>query len=127
MVPMYTPPEGTYDQPYFWIFDSEAAGLVDGQDYPNLSVYIQGGYGDFVLRRVVGLDRVLNPPSAPPPGRYRLREANGDYMESLPVFSGLTVTPGVEGIDLAIMPERFYRETTSIRFALFNVKCACGI
>jgi len=123
MSQQYTPPAGFYDLPFMWIFDSEDEHLTDGNDYPNLQVYIQGGYGDFILRRVVGLDRVLDTADTPP-GRFQLREFNGDFIQEFPVYAG-GVTPGVVGIDLAILPERIYKETGQIRFGLYNVKCEC--
>ena len=49
----YTPPRGAYDQPFTWVFDATA--LTDGRDALNQFVYIQGGWGDFILRRVVGV------------------------------------------------------------------------
>jgi hypothetical protein len=36
--------------PFTWLFD--ASGLTDGNTYRNLFISLQGGYGDFLLRRI---------------------------------------------------------------------------
>jgi hypothetical protein len=104
----YTTPEDTYDLPFIWVFD--ASQLVDGQDYPNQIVYLQGGYGDFILRRVVGIRRILNPAT----GQVQVRDNEGNYIQSAPVFA-------TSQDDLCILPELRYQELGGIRFDLGKV------
>lgn len=108
MTKLYTPPPGYIDLPFTWAFDGSV--LTNGQNYQNNGVYLIGGYGDFILRRVVGLDRVL----AANTGKYLLRDRNNKPWESAPVI--------VNGsADLMIAPEQPYPETGLIRFDLSNV------
>lgn len=110
MVPMlaYTPPPGTYDQPFIWVFD--ASSLVSGNDYQNLQIYLKGGLGDFVLREVLGLKPLLNATA----GQYHIQDYNGSYIEQFPVFG--------QGADqIGIVPELKYKEQGQIRFDLFDI------
>lgn len=109
--PLYRPPEGFYDLPFTWVFD--ANGLVDGGSYPNQYIYLQGGYGDFILRRVVGLDRILNAGT----GTFRIRDRFNVPIQSDPVFAARTP-------DLPFAPEKFYAELGAIRMDLYNVSTA---
>ena len=104
----YTPPPGYYDLPFVWTFD--AANLTDGINYLNNLVYIKGGYGPFVMRRVVGLSRLLNSTT----GQYRIRDRDLNDIESGNVF-------GVSADDLGILPELVYPETGGIRFDLLKL------
>ena len=104
----YTPPQGYYDLPFTWVYD--ASGLTDGASYPNQYVYLQGGYGDFVLRRLVGIDRVLNPAT----GLFQIRD-----RFNAPTVSALVQSQNVT--DQAILPELFYPETGAIKFDLYNI------
>jgi hypothetical protein len=122
---LYTPPAGYYDLPMIWVFD--ASQLVNGNNYPNQNVPIYAGYGDFLLRRVAGLDRVLSnaafvPGQQNPPGQFHLRDAQDRYLESLPTYIN-TGGPGAgaNSRDIAIVPEVLYKENTNIPFDLYDV------
>lgn len=101
----YNTPPGTYDMPFTWCYD--ASGLTNGLAYPNQYVYLQGGYGDFILRRIVGLSRILNPTT----GQYQIRDNDNNYIEQVPLF-------GVSADDLGIAPELRYQELGAIKFDL---------
>lgn len=105
---LYTPPPGTYDLPFTWAFDASA--LMDGQSYLNNLVYIKGGYGEFVMRRIVGLSRILNPTT----GQYQIRDGMLNNIEQAPLF-------GSSADQNAILPELIYPEQGGIRFDLFNL------
>lgn len=125
-VSLYEPPAGYYDLPFMWVFDASA--LTDGSNAQNLSVPIYAGYGDFVLRRIVGMDRVLSSaPSVPgqvnPPGQFHLRDAIGRYLQQLPQYVG---TGGAGSAiqnarDIAMSRDILYPENTQINFDLFDV------
>ena len=104
----YTPPSGYYDLPFTWAFDCSV--LSNGVDYLNNLVYIKGGYGDFVLRRIVGLSRVLNGTT----GQYQIRDGSSNNIESAPVF-------GVSADDIGLAPELVYPNTGGIRFDLYDI------
>lgn len=104
----YSTPPGTYDLPFTWVYD--ATGLTDGLAYPNQYVYLQGGYGDFILRRVVGLSRILDPTT----GQYQIRDNYNNYIEQVPLFGG-------SADDLGIAPELFYQELGAIKFDLGTI------
>jgi len=115
----YSPPEGYYDLPFTWIFD--AGDLVDGSDALNRFVYMQGGYGDFILRRIVGLDRVLLDSLATPPfqgGRYRTYDRYGSPMQSAP--QNIIRVSSIPG-DVGIAPEEIYPELGKIAFDLYSI------
>jgi hypothetical protein len=105
---LYTPPPGSYDLPFTWCYDASA--LTDGNQYPNQQVYLQGGYGDFILRRIVGLSRILDPTT----GVYQIKDNAGAYIEQVPIF-------GASADDLGIAPELRYDETGAIRFDLGTI------
>ena len=105
---LYTPPPGTFDLPFTWAFD--ASQLTDEQTYLNNLVYIKGGYGDFVMRRIVGLSRVLDPTT----GKYQIRDGMLNNIEQVPIF-------GASADQNAVLPELIYPETGGIRFDLYNV------
>lgn len=104
----YTPPPDTYDQPFIWVFDT--TGLTSGLNYQNLSIYLKGGLGDFILRRIAGMKTVLNAGS----GQYQIRDYNGDFIESNPVYSQAADQS-------AVVPELPYREQGQIRFDLYDI------
>jgi hypothetical protein len=107
---LYTPPPGFYDLPYTYAFD--ASELVNGNNYPNQQVYIQGGYGDFGVRRVVGLSRIL---AADGTGTFQLmRASQGVYQSSNPIQAP-------NSPELAVVPEEWYPETGQIGFDLFGI------
>lgn len=119
---LYSPPEGYFDLPMLWPFSASA--LTAGQNYLNQQVPIYAGYGDFVLRRVVGLDRVLNNGRFSPftVGQFQIRDAQGRYLEEVPQYVGKG-GPGTlfeNAAQLAVVPELLFRENTQIKFDLTN-------
>lgn len=127
MPQLYTPPEGFYDLPFTWVYDASA--LTDGSDYPNQFVYIQGGYGDFILRRVAGMTRVLHAFTGVgfnEGGRYLLYDAQGRPLQGGPICpwsNNFSIFGGIAPIetDFGMVPEVFYKETSNIKFDLANV------
>ena len=114
---LYTPPDGFYDLPFTWVYD--ASQLTNGVAYPNQYVYLQGGYGDFILRRVVGLSRILVNPAGAVPSTYQIQDNGGSYIESDPVLAATAD-------DLAIVPELRYQETGAIKFDLGEFFAGAG-
>lgn len=109
MTKLYSPPEGYIDLPFTWAYDG--SGLTNGLNYLNQNVYLLGGYGDFIMRRVVGLDRLLTAGA----GLYQLKDRNNKEFQSLPVI--------VDGSsELMIVPEQPYPETGLIRFDLYDIQ-----
>jgi len=120
----YAPPPGYYDLPYTWIYDGSALNTF--QNYFNQAVPIYAGYGDFILRRIVGMDRVLLDEAYPNNGRFQIRRANGAYIQSLPQYVGRG-GPGVvleNSADQAIVRELLYKENTQIAFDLYTANPA---
>lgn len=106
---LYTPPPGTYDLPFTWVFD--ASRLTDGNTYRNLFVSLQGGYGDFLLRRIVGLSRCL----ASATGQFQIHDrGQRDYLQSNPENSQ-------NADDLGFPVEAFYPELGAIKFDLYDI------
>lgn len=101
---LYTPPAGYYDLPFSWVFD--ASNLSTTNSNPNNLVYLQGGYGDFVLRRVVGLSNILAGSST-----YQIQDRNLSNIQFLPVV-------GASADDIGMVPETLYQELGAIRFSL---------
>ena len=104
----YTPPDGFDDLPFTYVFNGD--DLVNGTNARNQFVYIEGGLGDFILRRVVGLDTVVNPVG----GQFQIEDDFLRYIQADPVFVN-------GGGELPIVPELRYRELGAIRFDLYNV------
>jgi hypothetical protein len=106
----YRSPPGTFDLPFTWVFD--ASIFANGSAQPNSSVYLLGGYGDFLLRRVVGMNRIL---AGDKTGQFQIQRATkGSYIQSDPVM-------GENSPELAIAPEEWYPETGKIWFDLFGI------
>jgi hypothetical protein len=106
----YAPPPGYYDLPFTWAFD--ASIFANGSNQKGNSIYLLGGYGDFLLRRVVGLDRIL---AADGTGMYRLSRASRNvYMSSDPVQAP-------NSPELAIVPGELYPETGTLYFDLYGI------
>ena len=105
---LYTPPQGFYDLPFTWCYD--ASGLAAGTPYPNQYVYLKGGYGDFIMRRVLGMSRIMNPTT----GQYQLYDNSSNPLQAFPVF-------GASADDIGTAPETRYMETGAIKFDLNNV------
>ena len=123
----YTPPLGFYDQPFYYVFDAQS--LTDGALAYNQFVNMIPGIGDFVLRRIVGLDRVLQnvnsavSPAPPNSGQYQFRDNNGAYLSASPIYQGAG-GPGTESAntsDLAVIPEIWYPDKGSVRFDLLRI------
>jgi hypothetical protein len=100
---LYTPPPGFYDVPFTWAYD--ASQLTPGLAYPNQYLYLQNQA--FVLRRIVGLSRILNPAT----GQYQIRDNDNNNIEQFPVF-------GVSADDIGLAPELIYEPTGAIKFDL---------
>ncbi len=115
MSKLYAPPPGFIDLPFIWGFDASA--LVGGRNYLNLGVYLEGGLGDFILRRIVGLDRVVSANT----GKYVIKDRNDKPCQSSPV-----VVSGDGMEDLMIVPELDYPETGLIRFDLYGINLSTG-
>jgi hypothetical protein len=114
---LYTPPAGFYDVPFTWVFDCSA--LVAGQNYPRLSVPIYAGYGDFIMRRIVGLNNVLSNVS----GQFQIRDQLGRYLQNVPQSIG-SGGPGQTahcGADFGLTRELIYPENSQIYFDLYDV------
>jgi hypothetical protein len=110
MAERYSPPAGYYDQPFFYVFDGNI--LTDGQNALNNSVEMTPGIGDFILRRIVGVDRLVNTSS--PTGRFWCQARSGAYIESQPVnIQG--------GGEFAVAPELEYPDQGHIVFDLYTV------
>lgn len=121
---LYSPPEGYYDLPMLWPFS--ANGLTLNANYLNQQVPVYAGYGDFILRRIVGLDRVLNDGrrgTVLTVGQFQFRDSQGRSLEEVPQYVGTGGPGGLENnaAQLAIVPELLYRENTAIRFDLYNL------
>lgn len=106
----YTPPEGTFDLPYTYAYD--ASQLVNGNNYLNQFVYMQGGYGDFAVRRIVGQKRIL---AGDQTGRFQImRASQGVYSSSAPIQAQNTP-------ESAAVPEEWYPELGQIGFDLYGI------
>lgn len=112
----YQTPDGYEDFPFFWVYDAGVNGtnLTNGLDYFNQYVYIQGGWGDFFMRRAVGWGNVLNPSG----GQFQLRDAQKRNMSSDPININAV------GDDFAFPDEVSYPETSLIQFDLYDVLVA---
>ena len=108
MLPLYSPPAGFYDAPFTWIFDG--SGLTDASNALNIALPIYAGYGDFVMRRVVGLDNVLNAST----GQFQYYDKLRRALQEVPQDIN-------NGGEFATVPEIVYPENSSIYFDLWNV------
>jgi hypothetical protein len=116
---LYQPPPGYFDLPFTWVFDG--SGLTDGSNSINNSVSVYAGYGDFIMRRIAGLDYVLASAAAPNfTGQYQIRDARGRYLQSVPQYIG-RFTGIVDYSDLAIQRELRYQENSTINFDLYDI------
>lgn len=124
---LYQPPPGYYDLPYSWIYNL-GPQPADGQDLLNQFVYILGGYGEFVLRRIVGQCRALKPYLGVPGGqfgRYQFYDRIHAPLEASPVFAW-GIPAGAPGLpveqDIGIAPELKYPETGRIGLDLYTLR-----
>ena len=129
---LYQPPPGYYDLPMTWLYDASA--LTDSTNgyvpLSNQHVTVMAGYGDFILRRIVGLNNILSktgfPLGFPGDGLFQVRDALGRYLQSVPQYVG---NSGVGygtlqdvAADIAVVPELFFRENSQIYFDLVNIR-----
>jgi hypothetical protein len=123
-VKLYSPPSGTYDMPYSWIYNLGSTP-PDGSDLLNQFVYVQAGQGDFVLRRIAGLSRVLGPylMGGPPvtAGQYQIYDRYHAPMQGAPIYGWMNNGGNIEQ-DLGIAPESFYQQTGRIGFDLYGIQ-----
>jgi len=107
----YETPEGYYDEPFIFIYNANS--LSNGQNAPGQYVAMDPAVGEFILRRVVGIQNVVNPSG----GQIQIQDQNLKYLESLPVYANNTD-------EIAVAPEQPYRPTGAIRFDLYDVLVA---
>ena len=108
---LYEPPEGFYDTPFIFVFNS--TNLTNGQSYKNLFVAMDPAVGDFICRRVVGLQSMINPDG----GQFQMQDNQLRYLQSNPM--------NVDNTDeIAILDDLFYKSTGAIRFDINDVQIA---
>jgi len=119
---LYSPPRGYYDLPMLWSFDGSV--LTDGVNALNQQVPIYAGYGDFILRRSLGFDRVLaHAGGFSGTGQFQVRDAQGRYLQQIPQYVNIG-GPGSllqNAAQHAVINELSFRENTQIKFDLYNV------
>lgn len=106
----YTPPDGFEDRPMTWVYNTTQ--LASGSLAVNQAIQILKGWGDFWLRRIVGMSNVVLPG-----GTFQVQDDLKTYIESDPEF-----VPPAPGDDMAIAPEIRYRENGAIRFDISSVQ-----
>lgn len=107
---LYSSPPGKLDLPFLWVFD--ASSLNSGQSYVNLLTYLQGGYGDFLLRRIVGVSRLLSGTAT-----FQLQDRDLNPIESVPII-------GATADQILLPGDRLYKELGAIRFSMGPVTLA---
>jgi len=100
----YTTPEGYSDSPYIYIFSG--ASLEDNGSYPNLAVPIAGD-ADFILRRIVGADYLLDTT-----GTFQYFNAS-----RAPAYSA----PLLPFFNTVVLPEKLYPAGSQLRLELTDV------
>ena len=105
----YQVPSGYHDSPWLNVFDGTL--LTNGTSPGNLSINQTGGVGEFLLRRILGVENLANPNGT---GTFHVRDENQAYLENDPVAIG-------GQYDRIVLPERRYRENAKIVFDLQNV------
>ena len=106
---LYEPPPGYYDLPFTWAYDASA--LTIGQNYPNQYIYMLGGYGDFICRRMVGLNRLLSTAT----GQFQIKDGQNNYLQSDPVYS-VNVAPSASIFTTSTHPVQLRRNLRSLPF-----------
>lgn len=107
---LYSPPPGYYDMPFTWAFD--ASIFANGSSPLGSSIYLLGGFGNFFMRRVVGLNRIL---AADGTGQFQIaRKSRNVYLSSDPIQAP-------NSPELPIAPEEPYLETGRIWFDLYSI------
>ena len=104
----YTTPEGYYDQPFTWVYNT--VNFTAGQNLLNQQIAMNILVGDFVLRRVAGFLNILDPTS----GQFQLRDEHGGYLEHEPINVS-------QADELAILPEIKYPWNGAIMFDLYGL------
>jgi hypothetical protein len=108
---LYTPPEGYYDQPFIFVFNGD--NLTNGLNYLNNTVDMDPAVGEFICRRVAGIQSIVNPSG----GQFQMRDNQSRYLQSLPVDA--------QGTDEIAFPDGIpYDPTGAIRFDLYDVLVA---
>lgn len=106
----YAPPAGYEDRPMTWVYNE--INLASGSPGANQAIQILKGWGEFWLRRIVGMSNVVAPG-----GTFQVQDDLKTYMESDPMF-----VPPQPGDDMPIAPETKFRETGAIRFDISAVQ-----
>ena len=114
-VQSYQTPPGKIDVPYVYVFD--ASQLTDGATYNNLGVVIDHD-SEFILRRVVGLDLVLNPNAT---GAFLGRYQDQMKMQQSPIRPGLLLDGTTRSGMLPVLPEGVFKPASKIGFELHGV------
>ncbi len=99
----YQPPEGYYDLPYIHVYDGDA--LTDGVSYSNINVGVANNDYGFVLRQIMGADKVS--------ARIQLR----DSFAPLTGANAGIVMPRT----YPVAPERFITPYGMLNMDLFTV------
>lgn len=117
----YSPPLGYVDYPFTWLYDAVLNNLIRGDSYANQYIDIQSGYGDFVCRRILGLDTILAKG-----GRAQIRDMRGRYFQSLPLYNNAVGSLAGSSGDIALNPEQRYAELSQIVFDLYDIGLGVG-
>jgi len=105
---LFTPPEGYYDTMFIFVYSTSS--LLNGQNALNQRIDMDPGIGDFICRRVAGIQSVVNPSG----GQFQMRDNQLQNLQSLPL--------NAQGTDEIAIPDGvFYSKTGAIRFDLFDV------
>ena len=112
----YQAPPGCYDSPFIYVLDSQdiAAGLV-GNIADGLRVRMDGD-GDFILRRVAGVQNLAGIGSV-----FQVYDGNGVEFFSVPIQAvDAFAVPNVWYDDFIVCPEKTYPRTGELRVDLSN-------
>lgn len=101
-----------YDLPFFYV--SDADGATDGMNYNDVPVELINN-SDFHLRRICGVNNVVNPNGT---GKFRFRDANRQNLIQTPI-SMMN--------DYPLVPEVVYPPVAQISYDIVNVLRARNI
>lgn len=112
----YITPPGFIDEYFIYAFEAGPLGanLTSVSDYANLQIPLYDGY-DFIARRVVGLQNIVN--IASNAGKWRLRDYAGQFVTSAPVLAGLNASNIYN--DFLLIPEMWYPHAGRISFDIY--------
>lgn len=111
---LYRTPDGFQDFPFTWAYDAtQLATFPQISQALNQYVYILGGWGDFVMRRCVGLSTVVSKGEG---GMYLIRDSQKRPLASDPTNISATFLD-----DLLFPNEIIYPETSIIGFDLYGI------